>query len=61
VEEEVQEFHSQEERRWAAYGTTIEGRTLTIIFTLREAHALIRIISARDMSRKERKSYGQKT
>ena len=52
--------HSQQERRWAAYGTTIEGRALTIVFTLRAERTLIRIVSARDMSRKERKTYGQK-
>jgi uncharacterized protein len=52
--------HSQQERRWAAYGTTIEGRALTIVFTLRAECTLIRIVSARDMSRKERKTYGQK-
>ena len=53
--------HSQQERRWAAYGTTIEGRALTIVFTHRAECTLIRIVSARDMSRKERKTYGQKT
>ncbi len=60
--------HSQQERRWAAYGTTIEaaygttieGRALTIVFTLRAECTLIRIVPARDMSRKERKTYGQK-
>jgi len=52
--------HSQQERRWPAYGTTIEGRALTIVFTLRAECTLIRIVSARDMSRKERKTYGQK-
>jgi uncharacterized DUF497 family protein len=50
--------HSQKEPRWAAYGTTTEGRALTIIFTLRAERTLIRIVSARDMSRKERKTYG---
>ena len=53
--------HSQQEPRWVAYGTTIEGRALTIVFTLRAERTLIRIVSARDMSRKKRKTYGQKT
>ena len=53
--------HSQQERRWVAYGETIAGRVLTIVFTLRADRTLIRIISARDMSRKERKEHGQAT
>jgi uncharacterized DUF497 family protein len=53
--------HSQKEPRWVAYGATIEGRLLTIVFTLRTERTLIRIVSARDMSRKERKIHGQKT
>ena len=47
--------HSTGEKRWAAFGHTDEGRLLTVVFTKRES--LIRIISARDMSRKERKFY----
>jgi uncharacterized DUF497 family protein len=38
---------------------TIEGRCLTLIFTLRAEGALIRVISARDMHRKERALYEQ--
>ena len=47
--------HSKKEKRYAAFGVTDGGRKLTIIFTLRAK--LIRIISARDMNRKERKYY----
>ena len=47
--------HSLSEKRWAAFGQTDAGRLLTIIFTKREK--LLRIISARDMNRKERKFY----
>lgn len=47
--------HSAKEERWAAFGHTDEGRLLTVIFTKRGS--LIRIISARDMSRKERRFY----
>ena len=47
--------HSKKERRYAALGQTTAGRTLTIIFTIRGE--LIRVISARDMSRRERGLY----
>ncbi|MBW1785753.1 MAG: BrnT family toxin [Deltaproteobacteria bacterium] len=42
----------------AAFGRTDTGRRLTIIFTIRNDR--IRIISARDMSRKERGFYEEK-
>jgi uncharacterized protein len=48
-------IHSSTEKRWAAFGTTDSGRLLTIIFTIRGN--LLRVISARDMSRKERIFY----
>ena len=47
--------HSQEEPRYAVLGQTATGRRLTIVFTLREA--LIRVITARDMSKAERRRY----
>jgi uncharacterized protein len=47
--------HSEVEERFFALGQTNAGRLLFIVFTLRED--LIRVISARDMSRKERKVY----
>ncbi|MCG2789373.1 MAG: BrnT family toxin [Actinomycetia bacterium] len=43
------------EKRWAAFGKTDSGRLLTVIFTNRGK--LLRVISARDMNRKERKFY----
>jgi uncharacterized DUF497 family protein len=49
------EKHSDMEKRWVAFGATNEGRLLTIIFTKRDK--LIRVISARDMHRKERELY----
>ncbi len=49
--------HSQTEPRYAALGQTSAGRLLTIVFTIRGT--LIRVISARDMSRRERRSYEQ--
>jgi uncharacterized DUF497 family protein len=51
--------HSDTEERRATFGHTDEGRLLTVVFTKRGD--LIRIISARDMSRKERKFYEENT
>jgi uncharacterized DUF497 family protein len=47
--------HSQDEPRFAALGQTAGGRLLTIVFTIRGT--LIRVISARAMSRRERRMY----
>ena len=49
--------HSQNEERYHALGINNGGRLLHITFTLRSANALIRVISARDMHRKERSIY----
>ena len=49
--------HSQSESRFHALGKTDFGRTLHITFTLRQSGTLIRVISARDMHRKERAIY----
>ncbi|CCD29887.1 Conserved hypothetical protein [Candidatus Glomeribacter gigasporarum BEG34] len=51
--------HSQTESRWHALGVTDAGRCLHITFTLRAHNTLIRVISARAMSHKERKLYEQ--
>jgi uncharacterized protein len=51
--------HSGHEPRYHALGMTDEGRTLHITFTLRATGTLIRVISARDMHRKERNFYEQ--
>ncbi|MDO8321281.1 BrnT family toxin [Rhodoferax sp.] len=53
--------HSQQEPRIHALGKTDEGRALHITFTLRSSGTLIRVISARDMHRKERAVYEQAT
>lgn len=53
--------HSEDEARYHALGKTDEGRTLHVTFTLRSAETLLRVISARDMSRMERKIYEQST
>ena len=51
--------HSEAELRFHALGKTYEGRRLHITFTLRDAGRFIRVISARDMHRKERVIYEQ--
>jgi hypothetical protein len=51
--------HSGEERRFHALGRTTQERFLHITFTLRGNGTLIRVISARDMNRKERRVYEQ--
>lgn len=53
--------HSQTEQRAHALGKTTSGRLLHITFTLRANRTLIRIISARQMHRKERLRYEQET
>ena len=45
---------SQQERRLHALGRTDSERGLHISFTLRQLNILIRVISARDLHRKER-------
>ncbi|MBS3778983.1 MAG: BrnT family toxin [Desulfovermiculus sp.] len=49
--------HSQKEIRYHALGTTDNYRLLHITFTLRAQGTLIRIISARDMHWKEKRTY----
>lgn len=49
------ERHSDEEVRYAALGRTNAARRLAVVFTIRGT--LVRVISARDMSRRERRVY----
>lgn len=49
--------HSQVEPRFHALGKSDEERALHVTFTLRNAGEKIRVISARDMHRKERSIY----
>ena len=49
--------HSQVESRYVALGLTNLDVLLTVVFTLRQEPSLIRIISARAMSKKERIYY----
>jgi len=51
--------HSEREPRLNALGSTAQNRLLHITFTRRQNGTLIRVISARDMHRKEKKAYDQ--
>ena len=55
------ERHSSAENRIHALGRADDGRLLHITFTLRDNETRIRVISARDMSRRERSYYEQHT
>ena len=48
-------LHSRQETRYYALGETDVGRRLFIVFTVRDR--LVRVISARDMSFRERRAY----
>ena len=50
--------HPEGEMRYAACGQTDEGKNLFVVFTVRGKK--IRVISARNMSRKERRNYHDK-
>ena len=49
--------HGDKEQRLNALGKTAQNRLLHVTFTLRQNGTVIRVISARDMHRKERKIY----
>jgi uncharacterized DUF497 family protein len=53
--------HSNQEARFHALGKSNEKRQLHITFTLRHAGKKIRVISARDMHRRERAIYEKAT
>ena len=53
--------HNKKEPRFHALGKSDEKRQLHITFTLRQAGEKIRIISARDMHKKERAIYEKTT
>ena len=48
-------LHSAGEARYIVLGETRQGRQLFIVFTIRKCK--VRVISARDLKRKERKLY----
>ena len=45
---------------YVAFGQTLGGRYLSVFFIYKSARKMAVIISARDMSDKERKAYGRK-
>jgi hypothetical protein len=47
----------KDEARQFAFGQTDAGRLLTVVFTIRGT--LVRVISVRPMSRRERRGYGE--
>jgi len=47
--------HSRTEKRYQAMGETRDGRLLLVVFIVRKN--LIRVISARDVNRREREAY----
>lgn len=47
--------HSAREKRYGIFGKTDDGKLLSIVFTLRKDK--VRAITARPMSKKERRSY----
>jgi uncharacterized DUF497 family protein len=53
----VDERHSGRETRHYALGVTDTGRRLFVVFTVRDNK--IRVVSARDMSRRERKVFDE--
>ena len=55
----VTESRPGAEARWFAFGRTDVDRLLTVVFTIRGSR--LRVISARPMSRAERRHHGQAT
>lgn len=49
--------HATREKRYHALGETTAGRRLLVVFTVRRK--LIRVISARDMNRRETEAYAR--
>jgi uncharacterized protein len=51
--------HSQSEIRYNLFGITNNQRLITVTYTLRSQQ--VRVISARDLNKKERKKYAEET
>ena len=52
-------LHSGSEERYILLGQTKDSRILFIVFTIR--HGKVRVISARDLNKKEKRFYEEKT
>jgi uncharacterized DUF497 family protein len=57
----AEEGHTPGENVYAAFGQTFGGRYLSVFFIYKSAMKTAVILSARDISTKERKSYGRKS
>lgn len=55
----IEKGHLHDEDLYAAFGRTRAGRYLTVFFIYKATREAL-VISARDMTRKEKKSYGKK-
>ena len=53
------EKHAEQEPRWQVLGQTAAKRRVHLVFTIRGS--LIRVIAARDMNRKERRLYEERS
>jgi uncharacterized DUF497 family protein len=53
----VDDKHSDKENRYLALGITSPGTLLSVVFTLRKNVTLVRVVSARPMSKRERAFY----
>ena len=56
----VEKGHIKGENVYSALGQSYGGRYLIVFFVYKPSNQTVIIISARDMSNKERKSYGRK-
>ena len=55
----VEKGHQPDEDLYTAYGQTEAGRYIVVFFVLKRGRQAL-VISARDMDRKERKTYGRR-
>jgi uncharacterized protein len=56
----VEKGHTEGDDVYSAFGQTFEGRYLAVFFVYKRGTTTAIIISARDMSDKERRAYGRK-
>jgi len=56
----AEQGYSEGEDVYAAFGQTFGGRYLSVFFVYKPTNHTAVIISARDMTKKERKAYGRK-
>ena len=54
----IEDPDAEEERRWVLIGMSNKARLLTVVYALR--HQRIRLISARDSTKRETRTYAQR-